>query len=378
MKITHHLCILPLLLAGLLAAGDAYFDAHQTEILASPCHASPTHLYCCGRATLRGTSVASVGFSKARLIAQAQVFDYLSARVVWSDTIPKTARKAVWREYLKTTNYEVILRQATVVHKARENGEFIVVCAIPKTGIIAETPSGEAIRSTLLAPSVYNSGPVRIAVCLELSAPQIPREMLQAFYAKVARDYTSDVAAMLRRQPVAAFQIPPEQDWSKVPRKALLQQLCKSPYAPELCLELGNRLQKEGLTIAARMLWQAGSYLPVLHPEAAEQCAAALPEAERRPAFASPVPAPLLQNPLAEFDAPSLQILSLAPGALPVGNTLAPQDQDFLQGQADFGKSRLEEAFQHFLASAARSITFDALNWAGNAGRRCGHETAAR
>ncbi len=378
MRLPYTLCLLPLLLAGLLAAGDAYFEAHQAEILASPCHASSTHLYSCGRATTRSTAAASVAFSKARLAAMAQVVDYLWARVVWPDSIPQTVRKAVWHEYLKTTNYEVILRQATPIYQNRGKDEAVVVYAIPKTGIIAETPSGETIRKTLLTPAVYNAGPIRIAVCLELAAPQIPPEMLHAFYVKVARDYTPDVAAMLRREPVAAFQIPPENDWQKVPRKALLQQLCQSPYAPELCLELGNRLQREGLTVAAKMLWQTGTYLPALHPEAAAQCAAALPEADRRPAYASPLPEPLRQNPPpVSFDAPALQLISLAPGTFPVGTTLAPQDQDFVQGQADFANNRLEEAYRHFLASAARHVTFDALNWAGNAGRRCGHEDEA-
>ena len=378
MRLPYTLCLLPLLLAGLLAAGDAYFEAHQAEILASPCHASSTHLYSCGRATTRSTAAASVAFSKARLAAMAQVVDYLWARVVWPDSIPQTVRKTVWHEYLKTTNYEVILRQATPIYQNRGKDEAVVVYAIPKTGIIAETPSGETIRKTLLTPAVYNAGPIRIAVCLELAAPQIPPEMLHAFYVKVARDYTPDVAAMLRRAPVAAFQIPPENDWQKVPRKAMLQQLCQSPYAPELCLELGNRLQREGLTVAAKMLWQAGTYLPALHPEAAAQCAAALPEADRRPAYASPLPEPLRQNPPpVSFDAPALQLISLAPGTFPVGTTLAPQDQDFVQGQADFANNRLEEAYRHFLASAARHVTFDALNWAGNAGRRCGHEDEA-
>lgn len=76
----------------------------------------------------------------------------------------------------------------------------------------------------------------------------------------------------------------------------------------------------------------------------------------------------------ARFDDARLNGLIRFAGVYPIGLGATAAGADYAKAQEDFSKGRLQAAFDGFCAVASRGFAYDALNMAGNAGRRIGKE----
>lgn len=84
---------------------------------------------------------------------------------------------------------------------------------------------------------------------------------------------------------------------------------------------------------------------------------------------------PLLAQ--ATFDTPRLAALPRLAGRYPLVVTAKSDNADYARGQVCYGRGDLEGAYAAFLRAAEETLSFDALNMAGNVARRLGHDPEA-
>lgn len=354
---------------SLFAGTKEVFEKEKINILGKKYSISNDYIFAVGKIKSR-TNNRESGYTMARHEAISNIIMALESRVIWPENMSAKFRRIVWKEYLKCQPFQLSAEQLSVIYRNAEEGRYTVVIAIPEKNIRAFIPSYTSIRSTLLNPKNYRSGKLRIAVCMELNGEPIPNEMLSAFALKLAQEYGPNVAQIVLGKNAFSFETREFSNLSGKNSDNLLKLLETTPYAPEICWNLSKNLTQEGFNVTAAIFLARGAVAKNYQPESAAKCLFALPPKNRNIHFIG-TPKDLKQ-PKVNFQEKKLLFLNTVAGQLPIGVTELPSDQEFQKANLAFSAGQLEEAYAGYAASAARFLSFDACNMAGNAGRRIG------
>ena len=350
---------------------EELFEKNRDAVLQNKFFVADEYVFATGKTVSRSTS----GYDKARLFARESLTSYVQSFVDWPEAIDDPLRRMIWDEFAKTTAVEMNFQGATDVFKQKDGDRYTVVICVPKDKISTKKYSFETIRKTLLDPAAYQSGAIRISVCIELGDDAIAPDMFEAFAQKTEKEYGENVGRVIRGKNALSFRLCNEGDLSGKKASELLALLNESPYDPEICYYLGMKLKNDRFPKTANIFFNRGTVAAAFNPEFAGKCGKEitrqLPKKELLP-FPETLFAPFKGN--IAFDNDKLAFLNICPGLLPVGTEDEPSDRDYVAAKNSFSNNELEDAFAGFCASAAAKMTFSACNMAGNAGRRIEHK----
>ena len=353
--------------------GDQVFEKNKEQILKNTCTVVDGYVFSTGTIRDALSKSANISFEKAKLKATENLIYYIKSFVDWPQDMDEQTRKMIWDEFVKTTTIKIELQKATSVFRERGNDRFTVVLCCPQDLVKAERYAFSTIKSTLLNPDTYQSGAVRISVCIELLDDyKINPSMLEVFAHKTAKEYGGNIGQVIRGKNAYSFLPREKTDLSALTMPQLLSLLDQSPYDPEICYYLGMKMRENLFPKTANIFFNRGAVASSLNKDFAEKCKneITLPLAGETnlSSFPEMLSAPFAE--LASFEEDGLKFLVHSAGLLPVGTKDNPEDKDYLAAKTDFSNNELEKAFSDFCASAAAKITFSACNMAGNAGRR--------
>lgn len=374
----HHAswCLLALLFPWweMAASPHELFKSNSKKILANDAIVISDYVFLTGQAQ-SNSSDQQIGFRKAQLNAYGKLPSYLSGKINYPKSIPERLRPQIFEEYLKLTSLKSSLETGEIVHRNCTENRYTVAVAVPQVKIYAELPSYEQIYSALLSPQGISNPAVRISILLEIC--ERPQDLLSEFARRIQRDYGDNVGAMFSNSITPGFKI---SSIGKIEKKdytinELFALLNEVPYHPQLCYELGIKLEADGLPRNAQLLWTCGSISPGLSKEYADKCRRKLP---KKPLFSFANPIGLDLIPFKKYLAQSVPPLNDLAGKIP-GGKAAATDADYQAGLNAFQANNLPDAYEYFCKSISENVSFDACNMAGNTARRIGkcHEAVA-
>lgn len=320
------------------------------------------------------SSTQVIGIEKAKTDAYGHLHEIIADRVSWPKQISTTLRTDIWNEYSKLFQQQISVQKGVEVFRDRNDEDcYRVVLAFPSEEMVpAVIPKFESIRSALLDYANLKKGVLQISVCMELS-DRITDDLLCVFALKTGNESGSNVEALILGKRVSQFDcLPSTTAFSKLSVEELLVLLNKSPFHPEICFFVAQKLEFMERSQAAQIFYNRGALYSIVSPVYAKKC---------QKNIKIPLPCSILQQSAnneqfpsyyrkAVFTLPGLKFLSSYSGRLPVGYVKAQQDANFNRGQEAYSKSQLENAYILFCKSAAENPSFDAFNMAGNCGRR--------
>lgn len=353
---------------------SAVFEKNKTEILNQKASVYNSYVFGVGKIS-SNTKNRNVGLDQAKIAALANLSYYIGTKVDWPDAISRELREKIWTEYLKCVTFDFSVKKDELLFQASDKNNYIAVIGIPEKDIIAVIPVFDVIRRTLLTKANYDSGKIRISVCLELCDQDSQEEILTAYSKKMQQEYGVNVANIILGKNALSFLCRDDIDLSKYPIHELLTMLEKSPYDPEICYYIGIQMEQDGLLRNAHLFWERGCTASLYDSVYSQKCLSKIKNTKTVKNY--PVLSEMLFLPASgnvNFDNPYLEFLNYYAGMLPVGSAEEPVDNAFSVGQSAFANNQLETAYSSYLNSVANKITFQACNMAGNAGRRIGRE----
>lgn len=353
------------------------FENNKEKILAANCSAIDGYIFSVGRISSHFQN-KEVGFSKAKLNAISNIPLFAELRVSWPPKMPIILRKNIWSEYVRCASLDFTSQKNTIVFRQYATDRYTVVIAVPEKNISTAQPSYDEIKKTILSRSDLSFDKVHISVCIELSEKDIPETLIHLFSSKISNEYGVNVGQMILGHNAISFTCRNETDIDKYSVNELFMLLEKSPYDPEICFFLGEKLRNTGYPKIAMLFWKCGSVAKGYNPEFSKKCIQEL-NGEKSTLTLAVLPEILFiaSAGKANFDKPSLAFLNYYAGMLPIGISEYPADDGFRMAQNAFSHNQLAEAYNGYCNSVSIKVTFEGCNMAGNAGRRIGYDHEA-
>ncbi|MCD4744115.1 MAG: hypothetical protein K8R67_16760 [Desulfobacteraceae bacterium] len=207
--------------------------------------------------------------NRANLIAQSKFTIFLKEKIIWPKEYSVFLKEEIFNQY-RISKIDYLISEVIRVEHGKLSGAFYVVLGMPKDKLIAPSLNFSEVLNSIEGSFKSKDKYLDLFMYLEISKAVQNQAVIYAIAQRLSKKYGKNLKSIVLKEPVEKL----GQIWLKditfsynellkLNLDDLFRLLNRKPYAPEICLAIGEYFDRKGYKKSALLFFQRGTLWPI-------------------------------------------------------------------------------------------------------------------